>query len=75
MQKWEYLFVRAEKYKDVWRIEYENEIEVDDWTKGPNLAEYANQKGKEGWELVDAPYTATEFGVRPRLFFKRPIEE
>lgn len=60
MQQWEYLFVTAEMvgYPEltsdttVWRPRYVNEVEIEHWEQGSLLSEFANHKGREGWELI-----------------------
>lgn len=74
MQKWEYLFVGAEEAGRNIRPRYINDQEVPNWKKGQTLFAYANEMGKQGWELVSAPYTGDHvYGTKPRLIFKRPI--
>ncbi len=88
MQKWEYMFVVAETHgtwgEEVWRPRWVNGVEVHDWRKGPGLNQFCNDKGREGWELVqigpggDRGYTvgATSMvGVSPLpMVFKRQLE-
>ncbi len=77
MQKWEYLFVTADKGdKDMTRPRWVNGQELPSWKKGPTFTEFANQMGEQGWELVAAPYTEASgaYGStgNRRLIFKRP---
>ena len=74
MQKWEYLFVEADWIGDYWYPRYLNTVELPNWNKGQQLAIYANELGKQGWELVSAPYVHTGSYTRPSLIFKRSLE-
>jgi hypothetical protein len=53
MQKWEYLFLTAEKAEGVWLPRFVNGEELEGWLEGPSLYEYSDQLGDEGWELVN----------------------
>ena len=61
MQKWEYLFVRAESAGDFWYPRYVNDQELPNWKKGKPLYAYANQMGEQGWELVVDSYFGASF--------------
>ena len=64
METWEHLFVVADKSRDDLRPHYQNGKQLDDWKNRPNLFEYANKLGNQGWDLVAAPH-------RHALIFKR----
>lgn len=66
MQKWEYLFVQC----DLDRPRYVNGGELPNWKK-IDLATWANQRGDEGWELVNDSWTV-DGQFRHFLVFKRP---
>jgi hypothetical protein len=72
MQKWEYLFIEASWEKRIIRPRYHNNKEIPDWKSLPEIHEYLNQLGTEGWELVNT--TFEEGNVNPRFAFKRPME-
>ena len=72
VQKWEYLFIRADYVGGQWKPRHMNDQEVTDWKRGPVLSEFANQLGEQGWELVAAPFSITEGVASFRLIFKRP---
>ena len=69
MQKWEYLFVRADFEGGVLRPHFENDVLLSDW-RTRSLADYANRKGEEGWELMSVPLF--DWSVAANLIFKRP---
>ena len=52
MTKWEYLTVTASSHRDELKPNLVNGRELRDWTKGPNISDYINQLGYQGWELV-----------------------
>ncbi len=52
MTRWEYLFIDGEHEKDDWRPKTSNGRELSDWKHGPAIHDYANDLGREGWELV-----------------------
>lgn len=60
MQKWEYLLVVAMDG----RPRYIHGQELRDWQRGPNILDYLNQLGDQGWELVNFDSGA--------YMFKRP---
>lgn len=64
MQKWEYLFVECGDGKPRWV----NGSELPNWKK-TNLADWSNQRGDEGWELVTSNVVAWD---RRQLVYKRP---
>jgi hypothetical protein len=84
MQKWEYLYVEVEYSKTVeaYRVRYLNAKEVPDWENGPDNAIFLNQRGAEGWELVESSIVVTVGGGPNtnsriwlnRYIFKRPKE-
>ena len=57
-----------------WRPRYVNGEELADWTAQPEIHEYANQLGQEGWELAGASGGQKFYGVADnyQLYFKRP---
>ena len=75
MQKWEYLFLTAEKAEGVWFPRFVNGEELEGWLEGPSLYEFSDQLGDKGWELVNITWQAKEQLKHHRLVFKRPIEE
>ena len=80
MQKWEYLFVSCRYHKgrpvsnQDWKPWYVNGQELRDWQKQPNISEYSNQLGAQGWELVSLMTGRNRLGDTDayRLVFKRP---
>ena len=78
MQRWEYLFVTCVLERDEWKAMYVNGQEVRDWKRGPNLAEWSNERGAEGWELVSSTFAVGSVPIGMimdmdyRLIFKRP---
>ena len=87
MQKWEYLFLAVDREKGIlsaagrWKVRFINAKEIPDWEGGPDLAEYCNHLGDQGWELVtlsQAPTNAEGAStIRQenfRLVLKRPRE-
>lgn len=79
MQKWEYLFLKAEIAHEDWRARYVNGEEIKNWQAGITLYDFANRLGEEGWELITAPYGYTYSEPHNtlyetyRLVFKRPL--
>jgi hypothetical protein len=74
MQRWEYLLVACVPHSMVMRPKYENGGLIRDWVEG-NVADYCNDRGNEGWELVSAvndPLSSR--GEVIDLIFKRPVE-
>ena len=67
MKTWEYLFVICDYRKHLAMPRYINDEEIDEWKKKSSISEFANQKGREGWELISADNTAQEY------IFKREI--
>ena len=72
MQKWEYLFLTAEKTSGKWFPRFVDGKELDGWDTGPSLYEYSNQIGAKGWELVSVNWQAKEDMTHHRFVFKRP---
>jgi hypothetical protein len=57
----------------VTRIRYVNDMEVPDWSKGPQTVEYLNRLSDEGWELVSVCMPgAGPWGVR-MYTLRRPL--
>ncbi len=75
MQAWEYLLIVADLGElNTWRVWKVNDQEQPNWSRGPSLADYMNDLGKQGWELVSAIYAGPDAGsFLGRLFFKRPL--
>jgi len=73
MQKWEYLFLTAEKATGKWFPRFANGTELENWNTGPSLYDYSNQIGSEGWELVSVNWQAKEDMTHHRFVFKRAI--
>ena len=73
MQKWEYAFVTCEYHNNGWRPQYVNCQEIRDWKRGPDISDFSNQLGADGWELVNLMTGHNEFGNTSayRLVFKR----
>jgi len=78
MQKWEYKFLVIGRTTENWKVTMENGKEVSRWKDGPNLYEYCNTLGDEGWEMVSMTYspifTQTAFVDSEdfRIVLKRP---
>jgi hypothetical protein len=70
IRQWEYQIVSFQNNRG-WKPRYVNDEEVADWKKQPNLPEYINQLGVEGWEMSGAS-NATRHQLQ--VFFKRPKE-
>ena len=72
--QWEYLFVDCERHRGRFRPRYINGTELPNWEK-TRVSTFANEKGKEGWELVndaatpETSHTKATYG----LTFKRPL--
>ena len=72
MQKWEYLFVHYERSGEGMILEKPHLVNgqpLTDKTKIPNLYDFSNYLGDQGWEMVAAPNPGERYG---RLIFKRP---
>ena len=65
MQKWEYLFVSVDMVRGKRRPRGVNGLKLHNWKQGPTIANYANQLGEEGWELIGSSVASFE------LVFKR----
>jgi hypothetical protein len=78
MQNWEYLFIVAGHVNETWKAVIVNGKELKDWKNGPNLYDFINSKGDDGWELVSINYspiftqTAYVESDDYRLVMKRP---
>ena len=73
MKNWEYLFLTAEKFDKVWRPRFVNGQELTEWDTGPNLYDYTNKLGKQGWDLVTVNCQAKEDMTHHRFVFKREL--
>ena len=73
MNKWEYLFLTAEKINKKWQPRFVDGKELENWDKGLNLYEYCNKIGSDGWELVTVNWQAKEDMTHHRFVFKRPV--
>jgi hypothetical protein len=73
MQKWEYLEVSFEFFTDGFEVlkQWENGVELHKQKMGEKVADYLNQYGSQGWELVDRGGRADS--ERRTYVFKRPI--
>ncbi len=72
MQKWEYLYL--EGYLLSATKPRAMKVNNEPLSERPNLWEYINQLGAEGWELVNA-YNLSKPDVHKDFFvFKRPVE-
>jgi hypothetical protein len=49
--RWEYMSVRFRDYRG-WRPRFVDERELPAWKEGPEILEYLNTLGAEGWEMV-----------------------
>ena len=49
--QWEYMEVIFREFRG-WRPRYVNGAELDDWKEQPEIGDYLNQVGQEGWEMV-----------------------
>lgn len=66
--QWEYMSVRFRDYRG-WRPRSVNDDELPGWKEGPEILEYLNQLGAEGWEMVGV----VSRGRSERdAYFKRP---
>ena len=69
MTKWEYLIIQPSEHRNVDKPWTVNGRELRNWKKGPDIYDYINQLGDEGWELVNVA-SAAYIGMR--YCFKRP---
>jgi hypothetical protein len=76
---WEYLFIDGEHEKDDWRARQSNGSELKDWKHGPAIHDFANDLGRQGWELVWSQRVLVPVGMKTensmRLVFKRPVSD
>lgn len=75
MPKWEYLYIVCFLYQDDWFPRRVNGREVPDWREGPTLAEFSNQLGQDGWELVNASPQGYSGAMEYYVAFKRPVAQ
>ena len=73
MNKWEYLFLTAEKINKKWQPRFVDGKELPNWDDGLNLYDYCNKIGSDGWELVTVNWQAKEDMTHHRFVFKRPV--
>lgn len=72
MQKWEYLFVDYERNLTATILEKPYKLngqKLTDEIRIPNLYDFSNQLGEQGWELIIDSNPGERYG---RLIFKRP---
>jgi len=69
MTKWEYLIIRGHEHRNGEKPSRVNGRELQDWKKGPDICDYINRVGDEGWELVNV---ALVFRNSSLYYFKRP---
>jgi hypothetical protein len=62
-----------------WRATSTNGVDLRDWHKGPDISEFSNRLGAEGWEIVGFTYprfTSSDLAQSQdrymHLIFKRP---
>ncbi len=67
-RQWEYMIVSFQDYRG-WKPRFVNAEEVAGWKQLPNMPEYINQLGLEGWEMSGASCTGRN---QLQVFFKRP---
>jgi hypothetical protein len=69
---WTYLIVSFQNHNG-WRPRYVNGKKLADWTAQPEMHDYANQLGHEGWELAGASAGENLYGHADhfQLYFKR----
>ena len=67
-RQWEYQIVSFQDYRG-WKPRYVNGEEVAGWKQQPDLPEYINQLGPEGWEMSGASNASRH---QLQVFFKRP---
>jgi hypothetical protein len=56
MQQWEYIFLVAYRVDQGWKIGMVNGKELANWKVGPSLYDFINQRGNEGWDLVNVTF-------------------
>jgi hypothetical protein len=68
MQQWEYLFVQIafDALSGSVKAKIANNKQLPNWRGNPSFAEYCNQLGHQGWELVSTSMWGT-------YIFKRPV--
>jgi len=67
-RQWEYKIVNFQDYRG-WRPRTVNGEEVSGWKQLPDMPEYINQLGSEGWEMSGASNAGRH---QLQIFFKRP---
>ncbi len=73
---YEYLCVSFQRHQ-TWKARYVNGAELAHWMLGPELHDFVNQMGDDGWELCAASAGETLYGSNDtrQLFFKRTQAE
>ena len=69
---WDYLLISFSDYHG-WRPRYINGREIQQWMKAPQIHDYVNQLGEDGWELVSASSGKPLYGARDyyQLYLRR----
>jgi len=49
--QWEYMEVTFREFRG-WRPRYVNGEELDEWKEEPEIVDYLNSLGEEGWEMI-----------------------
>ncbi len=84
MQKWEYLFVEADKEpsglltpEGDWKIRVVNSIERKDWKEGETVEVFCNRMGQLGWEIVGVTHYPPMRTIMSRfqIVLKRGVSE
>jgi hypothetical protein len=71
-ERWEYLVVSLQDHRG-WRPRFINGQEVRNWAQAPEIHDYVDQLGEDGWDLTAASAGKTMYGSSDQyqLFFKR----
>ena len=79
MQKWEYLFIHSDFFREGWKVTFISDPALEDWTKDTSEHELSKRLGEQGWELISyAPFVGNPYGTTTmgligiRMVFKRP---
>ena len=68
-RKWEYRTVTFHDYGG-WRPRYIDDIQIPGWKQQPQLHQYLNELGEQGWEMSGSSRDGRSAII---TFFKRPI--